>query len=610
MKRAKRISLWLLIAALVISLVGCAQPAVDETSMEVVSDATTETSAAETTAAETTATETTATTEAAASTNGLDGVVAAYFGNMPKHIYKIKQAEFIDMVKAGIDGTVLDIRSAEAYAESHVNGAVNAPWGPEAIPQILTKIPADKPVYVYCVSGQTAGQTVMLLNAAGFDARSVNLGFKFGISKVAGVDEVLTTEPTTLTEDVTEIDPVVMQAIVDYYAGLAAVFDTEYKHYKISEDSLAEKMAAGEAIQIVSARSPIDFKLGHINGAINVPFGKDMAAGFAEIAKDKKVVVYCYSGQTAGQAVAALRLLGYDAVSLNGGAGVPANAPIGWTNKGYTLTSPFRVETVEKYFANMPEHIYKIKQDAFVEMVAAGSDATILDIRSAEDYAKGHVKGAVNAPWGGTAIAEILTKIPADKPLYVYCYSGQTAGQTVALLNMAGFDARSVNLGYNFGISKVDNYAAVDSSEVVELTEDVTEIDPAIAKAIMNYYKGLAKVKETMFKNYKVSEDNLKKMIDEAADFYLLSARSAEDFAAGHIQGAVNLPFGKEMAAGFAQLPKDKTIVVYCYSGQTAGQTVAALRLLGYDAVSLNGGAGVPPNAPIGWTNKGYSLEP
>lgn len=37
-------------------------------------------------------------------------------------------------------------------------------------------------------------------------------------------------------------------------------------------------------------------------------------------------------------------------------------------------------------------------------------------------------------------------------------------------------------------------------------------------------------------------------------------------------------------------LPKDKRIIVVCYTGQTAGQTVGILRLLGYDACSLMGG--------------------
>ncbi len=44
------------------------------------------------------------------------------------------------------------------------------------------------------------------------------------------------------------------------------------------------------------------------------------------------------------------------------------------------------------------------------------------------------------------------------------------------------------------------------------------------------------------------------------------------------------------MPAGFANIPTDKPIVVHCYSGQTASQTVAILRLLGYEAYNLSGG--------------------
>ena len=39
-----------------------------------------------------------------------------------------------------------------------------------------------------------------------------------------------------------------------------------------------------------------------------------------------------------------------------------------------------------------------------------------------------------------------------------------------------------------------------------------------------------------------------------------------------------------------AKLPADKQIVSYCYSGQTASQTTAALRLLGYDAYNMQFG--------------------
>lgn len=263
---------------------------------------------------------------------------------------------------------------------------------------------------------------------------------------------------------------------------------------------------------------------------------------------------------------------------------------------------------VEDYYTNMPEHIYKIKQDEFVQMVKDGQDMTILDIRSAEDYGKGHIKGAVNLPWG-KAISDNLTKIPSDKPLMVYCYTGQTAGQAVATLNIAGFDARSVNLGWNLGISKVEGVADVTVTEATTVDADVTTISASMQEAMSAYYEGLANITDEKYKNYKISEDNLKAMVDAKDDsIYILSVRSAEDYAKGHIEGAANIPFGNDMAKSFDTLPKDKVIVVYCYTGQTAGQTTATLRLLGYDAVSLNGGMGNAANEPMGWANKGFPV--
>jgi len=266
-------------------------------------------------------------------------------------------------------------------------------------------------------------------------------------------------------------------------------------------------------------------------------------------------------------------------------------------------------DAVNSYFANMPEDIYKIDQVKFVDAVKANDGALILDIRQKDVYDKGHVKGAINAPWGA-GLADVLDKLPADKTIYVYCYTGQTAGQTVALLNMAGFKAKSVNLGWNLGISKVPGVEAVTET-TTNAFPSVTpaKIDADVKAAIQKYFQGLGTISDQKYKDYKVSETDAKALLDAGdKNVVFLSVRKAEDFTKGHIKGAVNIPFAKGMEQKFSSLPKDKKIIVYCYTGQTAGQTVAGLRLLGYDAVSLNGGIGTPANAPNGWGNKGFPL--
>lgn len=264
---------------------------------------------------------------------------------------------------------------------------------------------------------------------------------------------------------------------------------------------------------------------------------------------------------------------------------------------------------VEAYFANMPDHIYKIGQADFVEMVAAGEDMTVLDIRRADDYDAGHIQGAVSLPWGTSALVDELAKIPQEGNVFIYCYSGQTAGQAVALLNLVGIPARSVNLGWNFGISKVDGVDAVTETTANSLPSATYELDPNLQAAYEAYYADMATKSGTTFASNIVSEENAKAIFDAAdPDVQFVSIRQQEAYDEAHIDGATLIPWGAGMETMFDSLPADKKLIVYCYSGQTAGQTVAIMKLMGYDAVSLKGGMGTPMNKPMGWTTEGFPV--
>src|SRR6056297_3686767 len=426
--------------------------------------------------------------------SAVESVVDGYFADKPEHNYKIKQDAFIEKVKAGEDMFVLDIRQPDVYAEGHIEGAVNAPWGTD-ISDNLDMIPSDKPVYVYCYTGQTAGQTVALLNFAGIDAKSVNLGWNLGISKVEGYEETVVAEASDFgAANAAEYGYEIESAIEIYYSGLAEAAEGIYKNYKISEDNLKAILDEDpDSIYVLSVRGAKDFAEGHIPTAFNIPWAVGMQEAFPTLNNDKPTVVYCYTGQTAGQTTAALRIMGYDAVSLNGGMGMAANDPYGWTNKGFDVYEGKGLEgIVNNYFAEKPDNNYKIKQGDFIEKVKAGEDMFVLDIRQPDVYGEGHIKGAVNAPWG-TAISDNLDMIPSDKPVYVYCYTGQTAGQTVALLNFAGIDAKSVNLGWNLGISKVEGFEDALASEASDFgAAKAADYGYEIESAIEMYYGGLA----------------------------------------------------------------------------------------------------------------------
>jgi rhodanese-related sulfurtransferase len=83
---------------------------------------------------------------------------------------------------------------------------------------------------------------------------------------------------------------------------------------------------------------------------------------------------------------------------------------------------------------------------------------------------------------------------------------------------------------------------------------------------------------------------DLQALIKKKAFFFLLDVRQPEEFAQGHIQGAVLMPLGK-LPDSYRQIPKGVKLVVYCRTGHRSGQAVSFLRDHGYDkAVSLAGG--------------------
>ncbi len=105
-------------------------------------------------------------------------------------------------------------------------------------------------------------------------------------------------------------------------------------------------------------------------------------------------------------------------------------------------------------------------------------------------------------------------------------------------------------------------------------------------------------------KNNLIISDDLLELIDKKEKMFIIDIRAKEDFDEKHIPTSVHCPWG-EIGEWIEDdvFTKDDHIVVVCYSGQTAGQTVGILRALGYSACSLKGGMNT------GWQNDNLPLE-
>jgi phage shock protein E len=76
----------------------------------------------------------------------------------------------------------------------------------------------------------------------------------------------------------------------------------------------------------------------------------------------------------------------------------------------------------------------------------------------------------------------------------------------------------------------------------------------------------------------------------EAGIIYL-DVRTPEEYAAGHVQGAVHIPYD-EVTVRSAELAsyRDRDIVVYCKSGRRAGIAIDSLQAAGFTRLSNGGG--------------------
>ncbi len=231
--------------------------------------------------------------------------------------------------------------------------------------------------------------------------------------------------------------------------------------------------------QIISVRAPDDYAKGHVKGAINIPY-KTIAsdAALAKVDKSKKIITYCYTGHTGQIAMVTLGLLGYDSINMKYGM-------MGWTddqsvlNQNVFACNPPNYPTETKQnkpsgkfdpppiLANADEPLEKVIQTRLNEylshlehpVITADQVKAIIDdpnkaknyqivsVRAPDDYAKGHVKGAINIPWNKIADPENLAKLDPGKKIITYCYTGHTGMIAAMILNLLGYDAVDMKYG-------------------------------------------------------------------------------------------------------------------------------------------------------------------
>ena len=97
---------------------------------------------------------------------------------------------------------------------------------------------------------------------------------------------------------------------------------------------------------------------------------------------------------------------------------------------------------------------------------------------------------------------------------------------------------------------------------------------------------------------HKITADEAAQMMQEETGFVLLDVRTQEEYASGHIPGAICIPNETIGSEEIPELPdKDQLILVYCRSGNRSKQASQKLAEQGYTNVVEFGGIN-------GWTGE------
>lgn len=175
---------------------------------------------------------------------------------------------------------------------------------------------------------------------------------------------------------------------------------------------------------------------GYIDGAVSMPLSElENARQKFPKQKTAPIIITANDDKEAKRAFSIVREWGYKNTSiLQGGV-------MGWAQAG----NPLNKGQLGSKITYVPKPVPgSISVKAFQKIArSTPSNTIIIDVRDAEETAKGMLKGAINIPTQD--ISSRLSEIPKGKKVVVHCKSGTRASMAYQTLKENGFDAYFLN---------------------------------------------------------------------------------------------------------------------------------------------------------------------
>lgn len=288
--------------------------------------------------------------------------------------------------------------------------------------------------------------------------------------------------------------------------------------------------------------------------------------------------------------------------------------PLGGLTRARAVVLIIRVAGTE---VSVPRAIEPFVSTEWLQAELETEGLVVVDLRSAADYAAGHIPGSVSAPFGGDSgwakPADGLTmELPGDEALFETIGGcGIDAGSRVVLVG--GVSASGYPLVDATRVAATLVYAGVENIAILQggyktWTAEGRAVATEATVAQPATYSGTVDRELFVFTQYVMTRIGAVTLVDtRSADVYFGVTVEAAAPKAGHIPTAVSLPtswaletggtyiaaeVAGAMAAGVVGADKSRPIIVYCTFGGTASVWWYLLsQVLGYRDVKLYDGS-------------------
>lgn len=350
----------------------------------------------------------------------------------------------------------------------------------------------------------------------------------------------------------------------------------------ISPAELHAALCAGGELALLDLREQGVFGRSHILLANNLPFShlelriRDLVPRLAT------PLVLCDEGEgLAARAASKLAAAGYSDVRILEG-GVAA-----WGAAGYQLYSGINVPS--KAFGEVIEHrcgTPNLTAEALKARIDAGEDLVILDSRPLDEYRVMSIPGGIDTP-GAELVYRVRDLAPDPETLVVV----NCAGRTRSIIGAQSL----INAGLPNPVMALRNGTMGWHLAGYGLEHAAERRYGPVSDAALSWSRAAAEEVAARFGVRRIDAGQLeawRSEAEEARTLYLLDVRDPEEYAAGHLPGALSAPGGQLVQSTDRWIAvRAARIVLVDDNCVRATMTASWLRQMGFEDVTvLEGG--------------------